>query len=183
MDWGTFITLVSSLTLNQPLGPSLLLNSQRNSPHICRRQFQRTHVSTFPTSVSIFLGPRFLVSRHVSTSNHPPETNNSKPVPESVTANLPRKPKVELKPGPLKPQRPTVTSPSPSSPNPLEVQQNEKTSPPVSATSNSGVSSVLDTTKQDFEDASRHGILVPPPKDASWIGSLVHQAKELFVSK
>lgn len=101
-----------------------------------------------------------------------------------MSANLTRKPKVELKPAPIKPQKSTTAAPSsPALPEPPQVQNPiEPSSATSSATSGSSASSVLDTTKADFEDASRHGILVPPPKDASWIGGLVHQAKELFVS-
>lgn len=40
--------------------------------------------------------------------------------------------------------------------------------------------SLAEVTKHDLEDASQHGILAPPPADASWVGRLWHQGKELF---
>ncbi len=40
---------------------------------------------------------------------------------------------------------------------------------------------MIEVAKEDYEEASKHGILAPPPADASWAGKLFHQAKELFV--
>jgi len=40
---------------------------------------------------------------------------------------------------------------------------------------------IVETAKLDYGEAARHGILAPPPADASKIGKLWHQAKEYFV--
>ena len=40
---------------------------------------------------------------------------------------------------------------------------------------------IVESAKIDYGEASRHGILAPPPADASRIGKLWHQAKEYFV--
>jgi len=39
---------------------------------------------------------------------------------------------------------------------------------------------IAESAKIDYGEASRHGILAPPPADASKIGKLWHQAKEYF---
>lgn len=40
---------------------------------------------------------------------------------------------------------------------------------------------IVESAKIDYGEAARHGILAPPPADASKIGRLWHQAKEYFV--
>ncbi|KAH8093921.1 hypothetical protein BXZ70DRAFT_1079150 [Cristinia sonorae] len=93
----------------------------------------------------------------------------------------PKKHKVDLKPGPLKPRTPEAASTLPSSPLPehnASLTKPSDTTSPASSTEPSG--SVIETAKQDFADASQHGILAPPPEGASRIRTLFHQAKELF---
>jgi len=38
----------------------------------------------------------------------------------------------------------------------------------------------IEIAKEDLQSATAHGILVPPPANASWAGKLLHQGKELF---
>ena len=40
---------------------------------------------------------------------------------------------------------------------------------------------MIEAAKEDYYDASQHGILAPPPEGASWVRKLYHQGKELFV--
>jgi len=40
--------------------------------------------------------------------------------------------------------------------------------------------SPIDIAKEDIRSATAHGVLVPPPPDASWARKLLHQGKELF---
>jgi len=41
-------------------------------------------------------------------------------------------------------------------------------------------SSPIDIAKEDIQSATAHGILIPPPANASWTRKLLHQGKELF---
>ncbi|CCM00696.1 uncharacterized protein FIBRA_02735 [Fibroporia radiculosa] len=127
----------------------------------------------FPFSVTS--SPRPLAARLLSSSTPPSTTPKStdgvlEPPPSpSITA---RKHKIELRPGPIKTQKTPlpVTDVAPASSSPPAPQ-----SPAPAKTE-----SLVETTKHDMEDASQHGILAPPPADASWAGKLWHQAKELF---
>lgn len=99
-----------------------------------------------------------------------PDLSHSKPVPL-------RKQKIELRPGPLKasPTSQTASSTVVTS-TPADTEKDEKSvSGPVSEPG------IVETAKVDYSEASRHGILAPPPADASKIGRLWHQAKEYFV--
>ncbi|KAI1796342.1 hypothetical protein LXA43DRAFT_1157234 [Ganoderma leucocontextum] len=129
-------------------------------------------------------------SRFVSTTPPPPTDSVSKDVPPLVSNASPRKHKVELRPGPVKlPKTPSEPSPSPNASERAatssSVSESTSTSsgelaPPHNATPAQPKHSVIQTAKEDLYDATKHGILKPPPADASWIGRLWHQGKELF---
>ena len=69
----------------------------------------------------------------------------------------------------------TATSTA-AAPSPADVEKDVKTaSGPVPQPG------LVESAKIDYGEASRHGILAPPPADASKIGKLWHQAKEYFV--
>ncbi|TCD60262.1 hypothetical protein EIP91_010454, partial [Steccherinum ochraceum] len=93
-----------------------------------------------------------------------------------------RKHKVELKPGPVKPQASDLGSPT-TAPTSLQkdstaLQSNTATTPSTShANTNEGV---IEAAKHDYADASQHGNLAPAPEGSSRIYTLYHQAKELF---
>jgi len=53
-------------------------------------------------------------------------------------------------------------------------------SQPSAKASNSPNSSIVDAAKHDYEEARKHGILVPPPADAGRVQALWHQFKEIF---
>ena len=110
-----------------------------------------------------------------------PATN---PTPKDTRPDLPqlqsapsRKQKIELRPGPVK--APSTNQPTASTvtiPGPAEVEKDaKKASGPVPQPG------LVESAKIDYGEASRHGILAPPPADASKIGKLWHQAKEYFV--
>jgi LETM1 and EF-hand domain-containing protein 1 len=62
-------------------------------------------------------------------------------------------------------------------PSPADVEKDAKvTSDPAPQPG------IAESAKIDYGEASRHGILAPPPAGASKIGKLWHQAKEYFVS-
>jgi LETM1 and EF-hand domain-containing protein 1, mitochondrial len=93
-----------------------------------------------------------------------------KPVP-------PRKQKIELRPGPLKATPPSQTATSTVANSSLTDAEKD------TKTVNGAVlePGIVETAKIDYSEASKHGILAPPPADASKIGRLWHQAKEYFV--
>ncbi|KAL7281191.1 hypothetical protein ACG7TL_004499 [Trametes sanguinea] len=127
-------------------------------------------------------------SRFLSTNPPPIVESSSKEVPHVVPNSSTRKAKVELRPGPVKPPKatsdatPASALPSSSSSSP---EQSSATSHPSAGSSHSGgsanpVHTVIEVAKEDYQEASKHGILAPPPPNASWAGKLFHQAKELF---
>ncbi|PIL34099.1 transporter [Ganoderma sinense ZZ0214-1] len=130
--------------------------------------------------------------RFVSTTPPPPTNSVAKDVLPPVANATSRKPKVDLRPGPVKP--PKASSELAPSPNaseraasPTSVSETSSTPSGEVETSHDAIPthpdhSVLQTAKEDYYDASKHGILKPPPEDASWAGRLFHQAKELFRS-
>jgi LETM1 and EF-hand domain-containing protein 1 len=104
--------------------------------------------------------------------------------PKAASPDLPhlpplplRKQKVELRPAPVKtsPINQTTTS-TVAAPSPADVEKDANgVGGPASEPG------IVETAKIDYSEASRHGILAPPPADASKIGRLWHQAKEYFV--
>ncbi|TFY67236.1 hypothetical protein EVJ58_g1752 [Rhodofomes roseus] len=121
-----------------------------------------------------------LSARLLSTSTPPPGTTkpgDAKPPIQNASTS---KPKVQLRPAPVKPGKPSAVPAEPvvaSTTSPSAAAQktaSEATSSPTQA------ESVIEATKHDLEDAAQHGILAPPPEGASWVGKLWHQAKELF---
>ncbi|KAI9066620.1 hypothetical protein FKP32DRAFT_1589494 [Trametes sanguinea] len=126
-------------------------------------------------------------SRFLSTNPPPTVEPSSKEAPHVVPSSSTRKPKVELRPGPVKPPKatsdatPTSASPASSS---SSLEEPPATSHPSTSSSHSDsanpVHTVIEVAKEDYQEASKHGILAPPPPNASWAGKLFHQAKELF---
>jgi LETM1 and EF-hand domain-containing protein 1 len=88
-----------------------------------------------------------------------------------------RKQKVELRPGPVKALSVNQTTASAvAAPSSADVEKGTK-----NATDPVPRPGLVESAKIDYGEASRHGILAPPPADASKIGKLWHQAKEYFV--
>ncbi|KAH9858633.1 hypothetical protein C2E23DRAFT_799411 [Lenzites betulinus] len=124
-------------------------------------------------------------SRFVSTTPPPTVSLASKELPPTVTGAPPRKHKVELRPGPIKPPKSSAESTAVSSGatsaserTPVTPQQPSESS--ASSGSTAHAHTVIEVAKEDYQEASKHGILTPPPANASWAGKLFHQAKELF---
>ncbi|KAH9940521.1 uncharacterized protein BXZ73DRAFT_98951 [Epithele typhae] len=91
-----------------------------------------------------------------------------------------RKPKVDLRPAPVKPTKKELASSAPAVP---KAATSSEASESLKATNEKvPLSSTLgiDDAKKDMVDAAQHGILTPPPEGASWPKRLLHQAKELF---
>ena len=123
-------------------------------------------------------------SRFVSTVPPPTTTSSTKDLPPPIANVAARKPKVDLHPAPVKPTKPSAEPPSAPTPTTASAPQDQKstaTEPHHDAHSSSAASRVIETAKEDYNDAAQHGILAPPPEGASWAGRMYHQAKELFV--
>ncbi|KAI0356304.1 hypothetical protein OH77DRAFT_1495632 [Trametes cingulata] len=135
-------------------------------------------------------------SRFVST-NPPPTTEptTSEAPPPGGPGAATRKHKVELRPGPVKPPKSSSESSpasassaaSSSASEPGSEHTSAATQPPSSSSETSSrpklsdaAHKVIEVAKEDYQEASKHGILAPPPANASWVGKLFHQAKELF---
>jgi len=126
---------------------------------------------------------RFLSdSRNTPATKADPASTEPAPLPTSP----PRKPKVELRPAPVrtiqsKQQTPAPTKPPPESKASSLEQGHSKITPATGEQTKQGKSeSIVDITLADMKYAQIHGVLVPPPADASTLGRLWHQAKELF---
>lgn len=119
-----------------------------------------------------------------SATSEPPPPIRGQPI---------KKGKVELRPAPVKPKPSDVFPKSPSSPKEQAQKAENASATPVSAevreaATNKGETKplphregVIESARHDFESASSHGILAPPPPGAGKIKTLVHQAKEFFV--
>jgi len=89
----------------------------------------------------------------------------------------PRKQKIELRPGPVKASSAKQnTTSTVAAPSPGDTEKDAK-----KASDTVTQPGIVESVKIDYGEASRHGILAPPPADASRIGKLWHQAKEYFV--
>ncbi|KAI0661244.1 hypothetical protein C8Q70DRAFT_1130735 [Cubamyces menziesii] len=124
-------------------------------------------------------GARYLTTNPPSTTEPP-----SKEPPHVVPGTSARKHKVELRPGPVKPPKASSET-APTSASSSSSEHTPATPPSTSAstghsTHHGPVHTVIEVAKEDYQEASKHGILAPPPENASWAGRLFHQAKELF---
>ncbi|KAF9456627.1 hypothetical protein BDZ94DRAFT_1275167 [Collybia nuda] len=116
------------------------------------------------------------LTRFLSTPIAPSPTSTKSIPPPPPPSPASRKPKVDLRPAPIKPQVSTSsttyisTKPNVRLPRPINVVPTEPTAT---------LGSVKETAKRDIEDAEAHGILKPPPPDASWVKRTLHKAIEL----
>ncbi|KAH9945649.1 hypothetical protein B0H21DRAFT_744037 [Amylocystis lapponica] len=119
--------------------------------------------------------------RSLTTAVPPrPAKSSTGTAPQDIPTTASRKNKVELRPGPVKPSKtPPAVAPVSKAPAAAHVAPTPHTSTSPS-TPVSSTESLVEATKHDFEDASQHGILAPPPEGASWPRRLFHQAKEFF---
>ncbi|KAI0700929.1 LETM1-like protein-domain-containing protein [Cytidiella melzeri] len=91
--------------------------------------------------------------------------------------------KVELRPGPVKAQATSsVGSRNPGSSKLSGASTNRvpKDVATPAASDSPPSEGIISTAKHDVEEATQHGILTPPPPNASTMRRLFHQAKELF---
>ncbi|CAL1707995.1 unnamed protein product [Somion occarium] len=172
--------MIASKLNRNGLRRSLLITTRNQSTVVLLRlpRASPLFVSSGARSSSIVPASRCLGIRALSSNPPPTDKTASEHAPDAVTPTSSRKPKVDLRPGPVKPQRPTSSTAALPNAASSSAPSSKGSHPTTSSSSTS--TSLIEATKRDYEAASQHGILAPPPKDASWAGSLFHQAKELF---
>lgn len=164
----------------------------REGPHNVHI-FSRVETDPIPPGRSVARQHFLAVPRNFSRLRHGPTLAHSyrlfttpatDPTPKATRSDLsqlqpvpPRKQKIELRPGPAKAS--SVNQPTTSTTTALGLADVGKDA------KNAGdpipQPGLVESAKIDYGEASRHGILAPPPADASKIGRLWHQAKEYFV--
>lgn len=136
---------------------------------------------TFSTTARIFASPPPTLSTSTSKTSTP-----TPPLPKP-----PGKPKVDLRPGPIKAPTSTLKSQSTEAPasssaptSSLQASNTVESEKKVDAKEGGKKAEpgIIEATKEDYDKAIEHGILAPPPANAGRVGKLYHQAKEIFVS-
>lgn len=132
-----------------------------------------------PLRSSLFIpshGHGRVFSPHRPISTSPGHTTTKTPESQVPPTNS-RKHKLELRPSPVKlpPISTNVQPPPPPSFVPPSSQLTKEESAKTSAPD-----SIMQSVSHDYEQAHKHGILAPAPANASKIGKLWHQAKEIF---
>ena len=139
------------------------------------RSVARRHLLVTPSNLSVWR--RETIPIHSYRSLTTPSTDTTPEVPRPDPSHLqstpPRKQKVGLRPGPVK--TPPINQ-AVATPSPVDAEKQAKdVGDPVPEPG------IVETAKIDYSEASKHGILAPPPADASRIRRVIHQVKEYFV--
>jgi len=129
--------------------------------HSVQRKFVRLHAT-----------PCFVRLYSIPTSD--PSTNTSSGQKAPLPLPPQKKPKIDLRPGPIKPK------PPPHAAGTAKIPPSIPTQPPHTTTEHKAASPA-EEVKKDLQDAEQHGILIPPPADANWFKRTLHQAIQLFV--
>lgn len=144
-----------------------------------RRSVQNYSVYSFRRH--IILKPALVHTRLLSTPQSSTDTNTSKNSSDYPPSSLQqRKPKVGLRPAPIKPTPQKPPSTLSAHHVPLSPSSPVHKLPPTSSTSPT-LNEVKETAKRDIEAAEAHGILTPPPPDANWFKRTMHKGIQLAV--
>ena len=132
----------------------------------------RTLTIARPPTLTHLKSPSYLITRRYSTPTSSPSTQKNI-TPNTLPTSPHKKPKIDLRPGPIKPKPTTLSSSHP----PIKPAR------PASSATNSTpkLGSAKEEVVRDISDAEQHGILIPPPADANWFKRTLHQAIQLFV--
>jgi hypothetical protein len=118
---------------------------------------------------------RSLLLRYYSTPTN--STTPSTPLPSPTTPS-PKKPKIDLRPAPIKP----IQKPPPLSDVLLAKTHRQTRTPSNSASASSTkLANAKEEVQQAIHNAEVHGILKPPPPDANWFKRTLHTAIQLLV--
>jgi hypothetical protein len=113
----------------------------------------------------------FTVTRRYSTPTPTPSTQKNQPI-NTLPTSPNKKPKIDLRPGPIKPKNTLSSCHSP-------IKPARPTSQVQSSTLKLG--SAKEEVMRDITDAEQHNILIPPPAGANWFQRTLHQAIQLIV--
>lgn len=131
----------------------------------------RTLTTARPPTFTHFKSASFAVTRRYSTPAPSSSTPKNQPI-NTLPTSPNKKPKIDLRPGPIKPKNTLPSSPSPIKP----------VRPALSASGSTlKHSSAKEEVIRDITDAEKHGILTPPPADADWFKRTLHKAIQLLV--
>ncbi|KAF9484466.1 hypothetical protein BDN70DRAFT_872480 [Pholiota conissans] len=131
---------------------------------------------------------QFVPFRHASPAYHrlycvppptPPPTAAKLPAGDQPPLPLPphKKPKLDLRPAPVKPKPPSPPASAP--PPPTTASTTPQTSAPHHVPATPSLSEASKEAKHDIEDAEAHGILAPPPLNANWVQRTLHQVIQI----
>jgi LETM1 and EF-hand domain-containing protein 1 len=131
----------------------------------------RTLTTARPPTFTHLKSASFAVTRRYSTPAPSSSTPKNQPI-NTLPTSSNKKPKIDLRPGPIKPKNTFA-----SSPPPINLAR------PASSVPNSASKqlSPKEEVIRDITDAEKHGILTPPPADADWFRRTLHQAIQLIV--
>ncbi|KAJ3567051.1 hypothetical protein NP233_g6612 [Leucocoprinus birnbaumii] len=128
----------------------------------------------------IILRPTLVHTRFLSTpqpSSNTEPRDKSSDIPPSTLQQ--RKPKVGLRPGPVKPPPPKAPRTTLSAHNIPKAASSPLHKLPPTSESPPPLNVVKETAKRDIEEAEAHGILTPAPADANWFKRTMHKAIQL----
>lgn len=208
MSHSRFLAGVTSHVLDRSVTTAQLRNAQpscfkaglytsSNAPAILSLQYRNLSNNNRYHHVVNHATRSFPHTRAFAT-NVPQTSTKAKETEPPPPPGTSKKVKVELRPGPAKPSSISPSTKASSNPTtsrtpPTQTQGSTNVKPhptkppPLSATSPKEEAlkevegkKIIDIAKKDMYDAAQHGILKPPPADASKIGRLFHQARELF---
>ncbi|KIL68944.1 hypothetical protein M378DRAFT_158100 [Amanita muscaria Koide BX008] len=108
--------------------------------------------------------------RFISGFSEPSEDSASASKTSLSQPAVPRKIKLDLRPGPVKPK-------SASLPVTFAPTQSRDPQPLPSSSPSFGTAKVV--SKRDIEEAQAHGILTPPPPNANWFRKTLHKGIQL----
>jgi LETM1 and EF-hand domain-containing protein 1 len=147
-----------------------------------------------PTT-SAFTHSRLLATTTPQIKSDPSTSKSTAPIPPEPNASIPRKPKVDLKPAPVKPIITKTTLPElvptsqaasnlridGSKQRPSAESADQPSTAASSATSLPTIAGSVEEARRDVKKAEEQGVLAPPPADAGRVRRLLHHAKEFFV--
>ncbi|KAI0082005.1 hypothetical protein K474DRAFT_1655927 [Panus rudis PR-1116 ss-1] len=162
------------------VGNSGLRNTAQHSK--ARLHLSTSNGSPYSVRLTAFVHTRNLSSNTPSPDKTPTDNATEQvPIPVALPS---RKVKVDHRPGPVKPQKSSVSAAaSPSAASSSKHVQQEASKDPQSLSGvipKVPVTEVVEVAKHDYQDAAQHGILAPPPEGAGRIAILIHTAKEYF---
>lgn len=131
----------------------------------------RTLTLARPPTFTHLKSASFTIARRYSTPTPSPSTPKNQPI-NTLPTSPNKKPKIDLRPGPIKPKN-TL----PSSHLPIKPARPASSAPNLTPKHGSAKEEVI----RDITDAEQHGILTPPPADADWFKRTLHQAIQLIV--